>query len=224
MGLAIPASTNQAIERAVESALHFRNPFKHHDGDTDTPASGKSTTGTPNGNGHGENGSGRKSRDGDDKAARAATARQYDPERYQKYKKDLRGAMLEFYRHLELIKNYRVGFRCISAANLRQILNLTGFRKALKKFEKATKIVCLELYTDDRIALCSFARGEVIEGLIKETEDLFTEHFEHGDGKRARDRLRRQDENHTHYLTMLRSGIMLGLGLPPAVLAIVKCE
>ncbi|WOO82310.1 Xenotropic and polytropic retrovirus receptor 1 [Vanrija pseudolonga] len=209
MGLAIPASTNQAIERAVESALHFRNPFKHHDGDNDTPASGKSASDTPNGNGHGENGGGRKSRDGDDKAARAAAARQYDPERYQKYKRDLRGAMLEFYRHLELIKNYR-------------ILNLTGFRKALKKFEKATKIVCLELYTDDRIAPCSFARGEVIEGLIKETEDLFTEHFEHGDGKRARDRLRRQDENHTHYLSMLRSGIMLGLGLPPAVLAIVK--
>ncbi|KAL1412764.1 Xenotropic and polytropic retrovirus receptor 1 [Vanrija albida] len=210
MGLAIPTRTNQAIERAVESALHFRNPFKHHDDDADTPgsATSKSAADTVNGNGHSENGSGRKSRDGDDSAVRA-TARQYDPERYGKYKRDLRNAMLEFYRHLELIKNYR-------------ILNLTGFRKALKKFEKATKIVCLELYTDDRIAPCSFARGEVIEGLIKETEELFTEHFEHGDGKRARDRLRRQDVDHTHYLTMLRSGIMLGLGLPPAVLAIVK--
>lgn len=32
----------------------------------------------------------------------------YSPERYQKYKKELRTAVLEFYRQLELIKNYRV--------------------------------------------------------------------------------------------------------------------
>lgn len=32
----------------------------------------------------------------------------YNPERYSKYKKDLRDASLEFYRQLELIKNYRV--------------------------------------------------------------------------------------------------------------------
>jgi hypothetical protein len=33
----------------------------------------------------------------------------YSPERYQKYKTELRKAVLEFYRTLELIKNYRVG-------------------------------------------------------------------------------------------------------------------
>ena len=32
----------------------------------------------------------------------------YNPERYQKYKKDLRKAVLEYYRQLELVKNYRV--------------------------------------------------------------------------------------------------------------------
>jgi len=32
----------------------------------------------------------------------------YNPERYTKYKKDLKDASLEFYRQLELIKNYRV--------------------------------------------------------------------------------------------------------------------
>lgn len=136
-------------------------------------------------------------------------ARQYDPERYQKYKKELRSAMLDYYRHLELIKNYR-------------ILNLTGFRKALKKFEKATKIICLELYTEDRISPCSFSRGETIDNLIKQTESLFTEHFEHGDGKKARDKLRGQDQSNSHYFSVFRSGIMLGLGVPPAILAIVK--
>jgi hypothetical protein len=33
----------------------------------------------------------------------------YSPERYTKHKKELRGACQEFYRHLERIKNYRVG-------------------------------------------------------------------------------------------------------------------
>ena len=32
----------------------------------------------------------------------------YSPERYQKYKKELRTAVMDFYRQLELIKNYRV--------------------------------------------------------------------------------------------------------------------
>ncbi|BEI88828.1 uncharacterized protein CcaverHIS019_0201900 [Cutaneotrichosporon cavernicola] len=135
--------------------------------------------------------------------------RQYNPERYLKYKKDLRNAMFEFYRQLELLKNYR-------------ILNLTGFRKALKKFEKATRIQCLELYTEDRIGPCSFARGETIDSLIRQTEELFTKHFEHGDAKRARLKLREGDQPMTHYLTVFRSAMMMGLGLPAMVLAIVK--
>lgn len=36
---------------------------------------------------------------------------EYSPERYRKYKAELRKAVLEFYRQLELIKNYRVGLR-----------------------------------------------------------------------------------------------------------------
>jgi SPX domain protein involved in polyphosphate accumulation len=139
----------------------------------------------------------------------ARLAKQYDPDRYQKAKKELRRAMLEFYRHLELIKNYR-------------ILNLTGFRKALKKFEKTTHIQCLELYTEDRITPCSFSRGDTIDTLLQQTEDLFTEHFEHGNKKKARTKLRQQDQPVTHYFTVFRSGTMIGLGLPAAVLAIVK--
>ncbi|WRT70222.1 uncharacterized protein IL334_007217 [Kwoniella shivajii] len=133
----------------------------------------------------------------------------YNPERYQKYKKELRTAVLEFYRQLELIKNYR-------------IMNLTGFRKALKKFEKTTKITCLEMYTDEKISKATFSQSEAIDGLIKQIEDLFTSHFEHGDSKKARDRLRRQMAEKTHYDSVFRSGIMLGIGLPAAVLALVE--
>ncbi|WVF72993.1 hypothetical protein IAT40_007811 [Kwoniella sp. CBS 6097] len=133
----------------------------------------------------------------------------YSPERYQKYKKDLRNALLEFYRQLELIKNYR-------------IMNLTGFRKALKKFEKTTKIVCLEMYTDERISKATFSKSEVIDGLIKQIEDLYTAHFEHGDSKKARERLRKQTHEKTHYSSVFRSGIMLGIGAPAAIAALAE--
>ncbi|KIR53486.1 hypothetical protein I315_04079 [Cryptococcus gattii Ru294] len=135
----------------------------------------------------------------------------YSPERYQKYKKDLRNAVLEFYRQLELIKNYR-------------IMNLTGFRKALKKFEKVTKIPCLEMYTDERISKCTFSKSEAIDDLIKQCEELYTIHFEHGDSKKARERLRRQQLEKTHYQSVFRSGLMLGIGLPAAIAALVECK
>ncbi|KAI0763437.1 SPX domain-containing protein [Trametes elegans] len=51
----------------------------------------------------------------------------YDPEEYQHAKKQLKKAVLECYRGLELLNNYRT-------------LNLIGFRKALKKFEKVTHV------------------------------------------------------------------------------------
>jgi hypothetical protein len=35
----------------------------------------------------------------------------------------------------------------------------------------------MEMYTDERISKESFARGETIDKLIKETEDLYSEHF-----------------------------------------------
>ncbi|KAJ3828974.1 SPX domain-containing protein [Lentinula raphanica] len=50
-----------------------------------------------------------------------------DPDEYQAAKKKLNKAVLEHYRGLEMLQNYR-------------ILNITGFRKALKKFEK---FICL---------------------------------------------------------------------------------
>ena len=78
-----------------------------------------------------------------------------------------------------------------------QIMNVTGFRKALKKFEKATRIHCLEMYTDERISFEAFATGKTIEQLLRTAEDMFSTHFEHGDIKKARDRLRKQDSGHT---------------------------
>ncbi|KAF8524324.1 EXS family-domain-containing protein [Hysterangium stoloniferum] len=51
-----------------------------------------------------------------------------DPPEYQHARRRLKKALREFYRSLELLNDYRV-------------LNFTGFRKALKKYEKVTKLV-----------------------------------------------------------------------------------
>lgn len=88
----------------------------------------------------------------------------YSPERYTKHKKELRGACQEFYRHLERIKNYR-------------IMNMTGFRKALKKYEKLTRTSCMDLWTEQHLGKQAFSNGEMVESLIKQMEDLYTTHF-----------------------------------------------
>ncbi|EIW72108.1 hypothetical protein TREMEDRAFT_70627 [Tremella mesenterica DSM 1558] len=155
----------------------------------------------------------RGSGDDENKALREAIVadkdhQTYNPERYLKYKKDLRGAVLEFYRQLELIKNYR-------------IMNLTGFRKALKKFEKTTRIHCLEMYTDERVLKESFTNGDTVDALIQKVEEMFSEHFERGDSKKARDKLRRQHQVQTHYTTTFRSGWCIGAALPAAIYALV---
>lgn len=49
------------------------------------------------------------------------------------------------------------------------------------------------MFTEERISAEAFAKGEVIDEMLKNVEMLFTEHFEHGDTKKARDRLRKQD-------------------------------
>lgn len=136
VGRVLPGGqVNLPVFQAAAKKLHLRVPFTQSDGEASKEQS-KNGEGSRDGNG-----SGSASRSGNNTPGAGNgldAGRQYDPERYQKYKKDLRTATLEFYRHLELIKNYRVSGALALLMN--EILNLTGFRKALKKFEKATKV------------------------------------------------------------------------------------
>lgn len=98
------AKPNVPMFSAAARKLHMRNTFTAPDSDTnaETPKAEDSGLAPP---------SGETSRSGNRSPAPPPPMdpeRQYSPERYQKYKKDLRNATLEFYRHLELIKNYRV--------------------------------------------------------------------------------------------------------------------
>lgn len=65
-----------------------------------------------------------------------------------------------------------------------RVLNRTGFVKALKKYEKTTKIPCATSYTP-KVDKANFVASTNLDELIRETEDAFASVFEHGDRKKA---------------------------------------
>ncbi|KAF8325019.1 SPX domain-containing protein, partial [Cantharellus anzutake] len=88
-----------------------------------------------------------------------------DPDDYVRNKRKLKKAVLEQYRGLELLNNYR-------------ILNLTGFRKVLKKFETVTKIpVQKHTWRKGLVDKCTFAGDSRILAILKEVEDAFPKCF-----------------------------------------------
>ncbi|PIL23311.1 transporter [Ganoderma sinense ZZ0214-1] len=141
-----------------------------------------------------------KSRQGSSKHGKGLPLR-YDPEEYQHAKKQLKKAVLECYRGLELLNNYRT-------------LNLIGFRKALKKFEKVTKIPAQVAYTKEKIEPSAISSGAALDLLIDDMEALFAARFARGDKKRARARLRGGAKLTTHHFSTFCTGMALGLGIP----------
>ncbi|KAG2059532.1 SPX-domain-containing protein, partial [Suillus hirtellus] len=83
---------------------------------------------------------------------------------YQSAKKDLKKAVVEYYRGLEALNNYR-------------ILNLTGFRKAVKKYEKITQVPAQAAYMKERVEPSAFASGAMVSSMLKEMEELFAARF-----------------------------------------------
>ncbi|TBU41711.1 SPX domain-containing protein [Dichomitus squalens] len=135
----------------------------------------------------------------------------YDPEEYQHAKKQLKKAVVECYRGLELLNNYRT-------------LNLIGFRKALKKFEKVTRIPAQVAYTREKIEPSAFSSGTIIEDLINDMEMLFAARFARGDKKRAMARLRGGSQHTSHHFSTFRTGVALGLAVPALADGLYKSE
>ncbi|KAJ7740035.1 SPX domain-containing protein [Mycena maculata] len=126
-----------------------------------------------------------------------------DPDEYYSAKHKLKKAVLEHYRGLETLQNYR-------------ILNITGIRKALKKFQKVTKVdgpffwfCLLNLYEiaaqnaymtekastvyfflDGKVDTAAFASEVNVKSMIDDMEEMYATRFAHGDKKKAMDRLR----------------------------------
>jgi hypothetical protein len=82
----------------------------------------------------------------------------------------------------------------------------------------------MDLYTEDRIEPSILAHSDVLDKLLKQTEELFAKHFSEGDIQAARRDLLMGIRIDTYYDTTYRAGFMCGLALPAAVMAIVKCE
>ncbi|KAG5646759.1 hypothetical protein DXG03_002445 [Asterophora parasitica] len=127
-----------------------------------------------------------------------------DPEDYIYAKKKLKKAVLEHYRGLEMLHNYR-------------ILNLTGFRKALKKFEKCTKIPAQRSYMTEKVNRSAFASDKQVQEMMRDMENLYATRFARGDKKRAMTRLRAGFTTKSHHYSVFRSGIFLGLAIPALV-------
>ncbi|OBZ67468.1 Phosphate transporter PHO1 [Grifola frondosa] len=128
----------------------------------------------------------------------------FDPDEYQHAKKQLKKAVLECYRGLEVLSNYRT-------------LNLIGFRKALKKFEKVTNIPAQQAYTREKIEPSAFASGKSVDAMVREMEELFAARFARGDKKRAMARLRGGFHHKSHHFSTFRTGLTLGLAVPALV-------
>ncbi|KIK38861.1 hypothetical protein CY34DRAFT_90270 [Suillus luteus UH-Slu-Lm8-n1] len=119
------------------------------------------------------------------------------PQEYQNAKKRLKKAVVEYYRGLEALNNYR-------------ILNLTGFRKAVKKYEKITQVPAQAAYMKERVEPSAFASGAMVSSMLKETEDLFAARFERGDKKKAITHLRVGVTQKSHHFSTFRTGVWLG--------------
>ncbi|KAK4704706.1 hypothetical protein P7C70_g1494, partial [Phenoliferia sp. Uapishka_3] len=130
------------------------------------------------------------------------------PEDYTSAKSKLKTATYEYYRFLGLLKSYK-------------ILNTTGFNKALKKFEKSTRIPCAKQYKE-KLHMAHFESSTRLDELIRETEDAFATFFEHGDRKKALERLRQLGSKKMHHFTAWRSGLLTGLGFTLMVEGLVR--
>ncbi|KAG1816904.1 EXS family-domain-containing protein [Suillus variegatus] len=129
---------------------------------------------------------------------------------YQSAKKDLKKAVVEYYRGLEALNNYR-------------ILNLTGFRKAVKKYEKITQVPAQAAYMKERVEPSAFASGAMVSSMLKEMEELFAARFERGDKKKAITRLRAGATQKSHHFSTFRTGMWLGLSIPATVAGLTTC-
>lgn len=104
-GRIIPEQVAQTGIAGIAQKLHLRVPFVHENDAKDA-----------RGNGNGQGPIALPTGPADEaKRDRLRNAMRedkdhhtYSPERYQKYKQELKTAVLEFYRQLELVKNYRV--------------------------------------------------------------------------------------------------------------------
>ncbi|CAJ0763904.1 8381_t:CDS:10, partial [Entrophospora sp. SA101] len=117
-----------------------------------------------------------------------------------KCKRAVKKAILEFYRGVELLRNY-------------QVLNKTGFAKILKKYDKISSLNGTEVYMP-RVISCNFSKSNVVNDLIKEAENFYIDKFEGGLRRQAMKKLRLPNKQTTYHSVSSRVGMNIGLSIP----------
>lgn len=115
-------------------------------------------------------------------------------------KRQLKAAVQEFYRGLELLKNYRM-------------LNRTAFRKLCKKFDKKTSSSISESYMT-KVNSSHFASSDILDNLLPKVEDIYGSIFEHGNRKIAIEKLRSNLHDELFYTSTFLAGLFYGLSVP----------
>ncbi|SPO47232.1 related to putative phosphate transporter 1 [Moesziomyces antarcticus] len=143
--------------------------------------------------------------------ANKAAAMSHDPEAYAAARKKLKAAVIEYYKFLDILTNYK-------------ILNRTGFAKIMKKLSKGVGVACAEVYYADKVAPTRLVTSDRIERLRKATEDIYAAYFEHGNRKQALNRLRAREDHTTHHYSVFRSGFYLGIALCAVVGGVIESQ
>ncbi|KAJ8434847.1 hypothetical protein Cgig2_022126 [Carnegiea gigantea] len=122
--------------------------------------------------------------------------------------KMIRGAFVELYRGLGLLKTY-------------SSLNMMAFTKILKKFDKVANRQSSASYLK-LVKSSHFMRSDKVLRLMDEVESLFTKHFADNDRKKAMKFLRPQQQKDSHMVTFfvgLFTGCFVTLFIVYAILA-----
>ncbi|KAF5110016.1 hypothetical protein DV454_004919 [Geotrichum candidum] len=127
---------------------------------------------------------------------------------YPVARRQIKIAIGEFYRSLELLESY-------------QTLNQTAFRKMTKKFDKMTGRSLQKPYME-KVNSSYFCQSEIVDDLIRKTEDMFAMYFENGNHKHAVEKLRAKSVPEDHYIAMFITGLSYGLSAPLLIQAVVK--
>lgn len=119
---------------------------------------------------------------------------------YSTARQQLKLAVVELYRELEMLKSFR-------------LLNLTAVRKIVKKFDKASGHTSLPGYMA-KMSNNYLSKTDTLDTLIAKAGDMFTVYFENGNRKLAFEKLHASPENEEHYLENFATGVFLGLSVP----------
>lgn len=132
-------------------------------------------------------------------------AGEFDPERYKSARRAMKLAMLELYRQLHILQSF-------------QFLCRVGMVKILKKASKRFGVPVSEPYLQSRVNSTSLAEDDSVTQLAQATEELYAAFYEHGDMKKARERLRSMTGGtalvpSSHHWPAFQTGVFLGVAV-----------